>query len=289
MSVPPLIRTSVLPGTKNQRQPPRLPSRDITRIVNPTVPTLPPESICGYTIVRACGPSSFIAIGPAGRKVVLKRLDPDCLLQGQLHPSIKERLARVRELALKTGANLHGVERDSHGAFLVWEFIEGLTLEESAAQLDSDRLTELAREIVLAVESQHALGIIHGALHARNVIIDDTGRPRITHISPLLYDEPSVDERAVVGMLAEIVRQRDSSDSQLGRIVNSETAGRLTLRQLAAGLATLSASGMSSSPVDEDDRRPRRLAMILALAVAVLGVLIAVVTYFAVRGASVGS
>ena len=39
-------------------------------------------------------------------------MDHDCLLRGQLHPSIRERLSRVRELAHGGVANLYGVGRD---------------------------------------------------------------------------------------------------------------------------------------------------------------------------------
>ena len=68
-----------------------------TADINPA-PT-PPE-LCGYRIERALAPDlSYLAIGPGGRRVVLKRVDEDCLLRNKLHPSIKDRLGRVRELA----------------------------------------------------------------------------------------------------------------------------------------------------------------------------------------------
>src|SRR5687767_16037968 len=81
---------------------------------------VPPE-ICGYPVDSALSaggedglPPSYFAIGPGGRGVVLKPLEGDCVLKGKatLHPSIKERLSRVRELALAGVANLYGVERD---------------------------------------------------------------------------------------------------------------------------------------------------------------------------------
>jgi hypothetical protein len=54
-----------------------------------------------------------ISIMRGGRQVVLKKLDDDCLLDGQLHPSIKLRLERVRELPVRCVANFLGVERDA--------------------------------------------------------------------------------------------------------------------------------------------------------------------------------
>src|SRR3954471_3414552 len=112
-----------------------------------------PDSICGYPIIAGLASSQanesdflgpgFQAKGPGGRSVVLKPLDRDCLLPSGLHPSIKERLSRVRELALGSVANLYGVERESRDpakngaasnqAWLIWEYVRGQTLEAFAA------------------------------------------------------------------------------------------------------------------------------------------------------------
>src|SRR5689334_3883742 len=97
-------------------------------------PSATPPILCGYCVDRALAPDqSYLATGPGGRKVVLKRVDEDCLLGNQLHPSIKERLSRVRELAHGGVANLHGVERDADAAWLVWEFVQGPTFDEYVA------------------------------------------------------------------------------------------------------------------------------------------------------------
>jgi tRNA A-37 threonylcarbamoyl transferase component Bud32 len=95
----------------------------------------------------------------------------------------------VRELPVKCVANLIGVERDDAGVpQLVWEFVPGVPL---ADVRDADWL-RLSREVVLAVQSLHAAGIVHGAIHAGNVILDDAdGDVRLTHVSPLLYNDPT--------------------------------------------------------------------------------------------------
>jgi hypothetical protein len=73
-----------------------------------------PRELCGYPVDSSLSEtgSTYLAIGPGGRGVVLKKMDDDCLLRGQLHPSVRERLARVRELAHGGVANLYGVGRD---------------------------------------------------------------------------------------------------------------------------------------------------------------------------------
>jgi len=238
-----------------------------------TIPPLPPESICGYTVLKTTSPDTYVAFADGGRKVLLKPLDTDCLLHRQLHPSIKERLARVRELALKSAANLHGVERDAHGVFLVWEFVEGESLDSSAAAMSPGQLAEMMREVVLSVESLHQVGIVHGAIHARNVIIDPAGRPRLTHISPLLFHDPAVDESALRSMLLRLADFPSAMDATL----RSALAEPGSLRQLAARLVTVGGRPSDFVTVDDEDRALRRRMVVAALAVALLGIALAAI------------
>src|SRR5260221_2295814 len=163
------------------------------------------SEIGGYRILRALVPDqSWLGVAPGGRQVVLKTLDEDCLWKGKLHPNIKDRLARVRELAHSGVANLYGVERDGSLTYLVWEFTQGQTIAERAAspQCGQRDFLLLARELVLGVEMLHARGIVHGTLKASNIIVDPDNRVVITHVSPLLYSDPSDDVRAVAALLS---------------------------------------------------------------------------------------
>lgn len=151
----------------------------------------------GYSILRPLGDGrTLLARDPSGRQVVLKPLPADCLLGGQLHPSVRLRLQRIRELADTAVANFHGLVQLPEGQFLVWEYIDGRSVDDASMDPAS-----LARELPLAVRTLHVRGLVHGALRARNVLVDDTGRLRLTHLSPLLYDDPLVDERAVEAIL----------------------------------------------------------------------------------------
>jgi serine/threonine protein kinase len=239
---------------------------------NTTAP-LPPDSICGYTILRSLAPATYVALADGGRRVLLKPLDPDCLLHAQLHPSITERLARVRELALKSAANLHGVERDKQGVFLVWEFIDGEPLESRARVSPPSQFISMMREVVLSVEALHQVGIVHGAIHARNIIIDTAGRPRLTHISPLLFHDPGVDEAAVGLMLAHLVEQRRDLDPSLSAVLRQPTS----LRQLASKLVASESVAEESTVSDADDSRRRRRLFLLAISVSGAGILAAVI------------
>ena len=266
-----------------------------------------PYELCGYAVVEALAPGqTYLAIGPGGRGVVLKKLDPDCLLGELLHPSVRERLSRVRELATAGVANLYGVgldrgeERDHESsvtsgngngaatggqAYLIWEYVQGQTLAERAAeQCCSPRaLAVLARELVLTVEALHMQGIVHGALKASNAIVGPGGGVRLTHVSPLLYSDPAADAAAVVDLLDEILLRREASIGAGDRpghgAIRELLAGArerpVPLRVLAARLASLIESqqppGSFGSPAVAE-RRTRRGALLGALAVAALGV-----------------
>jgi hypothetical protein len=237
------------------------------------------SEIGGYAVVRALAPQqSWLADAPGGRRVVLKVLDDDCLWKGQLHPNIKDRLGRVRELAHVGVANLYGVERDGGLTYLVWEYVEGKTLEEYAASPACGQrdLLVVARDLVLGVEMLHARGIVHGTIKGSNAIIGTDGRVVITHVSPLLYSEPGEDVLAVLSLLGELVERRGEQDSPLGRLLAEAGEGETTLRRLAARMGALLDARESEPALAEEDRaegrRVRRRALIGALSAAVLGV-----------------
>jgi hypothetical protein len=234
------------------------------------------SEIGGYRVIRTLWvDQSWLATAPGGRWVVLKTLDEDCLWKGQLHPNIKDRLARVRELAHSGVANLYGVERDGGLTYLVWEYVLGETLEAftGSSQCGPRDFLLLARELVLNVEMLHARGIVHGALKASNVIANAEGRVVITHVSPLLYCEPSQDTKAVVGLLAELLEKRGEVDSPVARLL-AETGEEVSLRRLAARLGSLIESRDSeAAPPDRGKGEGiRRRALMGAGATAVVGV-----------------
>lgn len=252
-----------------------------------------PEELCGYVIDCALSPAGgcFLAIGPAGRGVVLKRMPAECLLRGQLHPSIRERLTRVRELAHAGLANLHGVGREGEEAWLIWEYVEGQTFEAYMAQQHTPReLAAVGRELALTVESLHVQGVIHGALGPTNVLISPYGTVRLTHVSPLLYNDPAADADAVIDLLHAAVDAQGGRKGKwpLLKLLDEAQAENWPLRVLAARLATLVESRQPGQPFHksalhsrDDDRKSRRRSLWMAAVVVLVGVALAVSAWFA--------
>jgi len=238
--------------------------------------SLPPANIGAYHIVRVLTPErTLLATDADGRQVILKMLDEDCLLRGKLHPDIHDRLARVRELADTAVANLYGVERDGNRVFAVWEYLQGKTFGQRVAELPSAaELMALARELSLAVESMHALGIVHGQIHAGNVIIDAHLRIRLTHVSPLLYDNPASDLHDVANLVIAAGKQR-------GWNVGVAPGTVATLAQWRARLGEAGAAVAPVSPVNRPrEKSPRLRAMLAAGIMALAGIALVVVVRF---------
>ncbi len=257
-----------------------MPQRTVDAVESESSPTLP-EQICGCPVDSELAPGkTYLAIGAGGRGVVLKKMDDDCLLRGLLHPSIRDRLSRVRELAHAGVANLHGVGREGDAAFLIWEYVEGEPFDAYASgrQRTPRELAVAARELVLAVDSLHMQGIVHGAINAGNAIVTPAGTVRLTNVSPLLFTETTADADAVAGLLEQTLERRGEQGTPLGQILASVHREQLSLRELGARLAAFIESrpfddllGSDPEPVDG----PRRRNLVAAAVVAALGLALA--------------
>jgi serine/threonine protein kinase len=240
------------------------------------MPTATPRKIGAYRVVRSLArQKSFVAEDEARRRVVLKLLDPDCLLDHELHPSIHDRLSRVRELAQANVANLYSVERDLDVVFMVWEYVDAAPFVEYASSPDlSDAdLIKLMRELALAIESLHARGIVHGAIHDGNVFVDSDGKIRLTDISPLLYHDPAVDERAVIELMRDAARARTPMSEPILQALEALDEQHTNLRELTDVLAALAKpDDPGRIVIDERPGRLRLRTIVMALIIAIVGV-----------------
>lgn len=239
-----------------------------------------PQEVCGYLVDSSLNAdqTTLLAIGPGGRGVVLKKLDPDCLLRGLLHPSIRERLARVRELAHGGVANLYGVGRDADQAYLIWEYLPGQTIDDYLAHRDRTErdLLMLARELILGVDSLHMQGIVHGAVSGGNVIVAPDGSVRLTHISPLLYTDIAADVESVNALLRSAVERRGEQQSAVAELLAQVSREQMGLRALAARIGALleNRSDTALPAVQAEERNLRRRTLLAALLIAIFGLLL---------------
>jgi serine/threonine protein kinase len=244
--------------------------------------------LCGCTVDCALSEENhtYLAIGPGGRGVVIKKLDPDCLWNGALHPSVKDRLARVRELAHPGVANLMSISREGEDAYLVWEYIEGVRFDDylSDSAHSARALAMLARELILTVDLLHAQGIVHGALVGGNVIVTAAGAVRLTHVSPLLYTDFAVDSDCVIALLQEVTEHRGEQDSAIGKLLGAARSQHMGLRELGVRLANLGDAKVQNDAIMvQPPATPRRHALLSAALIALLGLGTAAGIWYAVQ------
>jgi serine/threonine protein kinase len=98
---------------------------------------------------------------------------------------------------------------------MVWRFVEGKTLEQFLSGMHSiAQLQDVCQQVERAISAMHAHGIVHGAVHARNIIIDPSGRVILTHVSPLLWNDPRADLRALAELSAQILPPSGEGDRE---------------------------------------------------------------------------
>jgi hypothetical protein len=159
------------------------------------------EDLSDYQLIETLTPDrTFLCSDASSNVVVLVRLEDDCLYRGGLHPSIRDRLARIRQLPHPRVATLRGVERWNDFPFIVWIYLDGETWENSIG-LNPDLFPQRASSLTNSVLGLHELGLVHGNLHGRNVIVQPDGHPWLTQLSPYLYTDPAVDASALIQLL----------------------------------------------------------------------------------------
>jgi hypothetical protein len=147
-----------------------------------------------YPIERELTPGrAWLVTGPRGRPCVAKRLPDGCLHRGKLHPHVRQRLLRLRELPLTCCGDLIGVDRDAGADYLLRTFVPGRTLDQLAPR-EREAAVVRVGQIVRAV---HGFGLVHGAVHERNVVIAGDGTVHLIDPGPLLHDDFDADLRAL--------------------------------------------------------------------------------------------
>src|SRR5439155_18723501 len=137
------------------------------------------------------------------------------------------------------------VERDAESGepFLLWEYVDGVPFDvyTSDPARTPRELAAAMRELILAVDALHGLGIVHGDIRGANVIVDPArgAHLKLTHISPLLHHDPARDVAAVQKLLADVIRARRDEQTPLGRAILEAQQTPSPLRALATRVGNL--------------------------------------------------
>lgn len=132
------------------------------------------------------------AASPARGVDVLERISPTVLAASAAHPA----LVRVLDVG----------RTESGRAFVVTEFVDGRRLSDvlvSGPPLDVVRALAMALELGGAVETMHNMGLVHGGLSSRNVMVLADGAVKLTDVELANLREPRPIRPAGAGASAE--------------------------------------------------------------------------------------
>ncbi|HMA97157.1 MAG TPA: serine/threonine-protein kinase, partial [Polyangiaceae bacterium] len=146
-----------------------------------------PSFIGRYEVERRLGQGAMgrvlLAHDPVlDRHVAVKLLRDDLgLSRDQQHQLFKRMRQEARASARVSHPNIVALfdmgEDDTHGLFLVFEYVHGNTLKDrlSEGPIDHLAVARMARELGDALTTAHAAGVLHRDIKPENIILSPTG------------------------------------------------------------------------------------------------------------------
>jgi len=144
-----------------------------------------PVRLGRFELLEELGDGSFGYVFKA-RDTELDRTVAVKIQRAALHDDERQRFLReARSAAQLEHPNIVSLyetgETDEGVAYLVTEYIDGVTLEERLRDgpLGFDEASRVVAEVARALEAAHAHGVVHRDIKPSNVMIDAAGRPHV--------------------------------------------------------------------------------------------------------------
>lgn len=146
-----------------------------------------PSFASGFRILRQIGSGGMGAVYEAqdlglDRRVAIKRMREEIRLDAQERDRFLKEARTVAALRHPNIVEIFGVVEDGQEAYLVFEFVEGATLDQVLAERDSlppDQARGLLRQIASALDYAHGRGVIHRDLKPSNIMVTEDGTVKV--------------------------------------------------------------------------------------------------------------
>jgi tetratricopeptide (TPR) repeat protein len=168
------------------------------------------QSLAHYEILDKIGQGGMGEVYRArdnrlGRFVAVKLLTRDSCS----NPAFIERFAREAKAASSLNhpgiCTIHDIGEHEGRPFIVMEYLEGSTLadELSAGPLPTEKMLDLALQIVDALAAAHAAGILHRDIKPANICVIEDGRTKLLDFGLATLPQRQVDPEAPTMKVAE--------------------------------------------------------------------------------------
>jgi tetratricopeptide (TPR) repeat protein len=152
----------------------------------PKQPALQPGDVFGgrFEILQVLGEGGMGTVYKATDRqvdhvVALKLIRPEMAAHAAILARFKQELLTARQVTHKNVIRIHDLSEVDGVKFITMEFVEGCDLRQlllDNGKLPPEQAVEIIRQVCLALEAAHSVGVIHRDLKPQNIMQDKQGR-----------------------------------------------------------------------------------------------------------------